>query len=371
MKKNLFLFFIVLFSHLLGSAQSNNEVTVLFLLPFHLKDGSTKYLSIKSSAEIHQIKQFEMIGFWFGAKMALKEYENADMKINVIVRDVVTDESELKIILEDSLLMKQVDIIIGPFYGSLFPIASDFAKKNKIIIVNPFSTRYDFVENNPYVFKLIPPFISRPETIENYFLSHSEDYDIILWGDSTTTPELIAYKYFFNEHHIRFKEIHTLTLPQHSLHKKLIIALFDERERVIHGVHSITSLEDQTNRVFVVPEKWLSVSELTEDFYSLPELFFFSNYFIDENSPEIQQFKEDYIFNYGAPAELADYSFQGYDITRYFIDLFFADFNTNDVQFKPLSYKFQWKQILNGGFENSKARLIKIKDLELEEVNAK
>jgi len=366
MKKNLLIILVASFSCLFGSAQTKNEVTVLYLLPFHLNE-SANYSSIKSSAEIYQLKQFEMMGFWFGAKMALQEYENSNKKINIIVRDAVTDLGALTKILEDSVLMLRVNIIIGPFYGSLFPVAAEFAKQHNIVIINPFSTRFDFVENNPHVYKLIPSFSSRPKTITEVFLSQPNEYNIILWNDSTATPELQAYKNYFKENHIPFKEINTLTIFQNTKKKNLIIAFFEQPTRVIHCVHTLINNDAEKN-IVVVPEKWLSISELTEDFFNLPHLYYFVNYFVDENSSKIKQFQSEHIFNYEAPAELIAYSYQGYDITRYFIDLYFVDYNFNEVRFTPLSYQFQWEQILNGGFENSKARLIRVKDLGLEEV---
>jgi len=366
MKKKLLIIVIALFSYIFGSAQSKNEITILYLLPFHLNE-SASFSSIKSSIEIHQVKQFEMMGFWLGAKMALQEYENSDNKISVIVRDVVTDVGALTKILEDPVLMSRVNIIIGPFYGSLFSTAAEFAKQHNIIIVNPFSTRFDFVENNPYVYKLIPSFSSRPKTITEVFLSQPNDYNIILWSDSTITPELQAYKNHFKERHIPFKEVNTLTISQNTKKTNLIIALFEQPTRVVHCVHTLINSDVEKN-IVVVPEKWFSISELTEDFFNLPHLYYFTNYFIDENNSDVKQFQLKYIFNYEAPAELIAYSYQGYDITRYFIDLYFADYNFNAVHFTPLSYKFQWEQILNGGFENNKTRLIRVKDLELEEV---
>ncbi|MCL1850474.1 MAG: hypothetical protein FWF70_03570 [Bacteroidetes bacterium] len=368
MKKKLFFLLCVLSFILSGISQTKNEVTILYLLPFHLNEGFISTSSLKNSTEIHQVKQFEMMGFWLGAKMALKEYESTDKKVRVIVRDAVKDKPALNRILNDALLMKDVDIIIGPFYGSLFPVAAEYAKNHCITIVNPFSTRYDFVENNPYMYKLVPPFVSRPEIITTHFLSQPEQYNVILWGDSAVNIELQAYKYFFNEHHIRFKEIHTLNIPEDIRKTNLIIALFDKPERVIHGVNTLINQEEERSRIVVVPEKWLSISELTEDFYNLPDLYYFTNYFVEQNSDRVKQFQTDYTFYYEAPADLADYSYQGYDITRYFIDLYFAGFAPAEVQFKPLSYHFKWQQILNGGFENVKTRFIQVKNLEFEEV---
>jgi len=369
MKKKLFLLFCALLPFLLSSSQTDNqEVMILYLLPFHLNEGFVSNTSFKNREEIEQVRQFEMMGFWLGAKMALQELENSNRKIKAIVRDAVTDKYALNKILNDKHLMENVNIIIGPIYGSLFPVAAEFAKNNNITIVNPFSTRFDFVEKNSAVYKLVPPLISRPKTVVEHFLAKPENFNIILWGDSTTSIELQAYKYFLNEQNIRFKEVHTLTIPQDMRKTNLIIAFFDRQERVIHGVHTLINQEEEYDRIVIVPEKWLSVSELTEDFYNLPELYFFANYFVDENCDRVKQFRSDYTFFYEAPAELSEYSFQGYDITRYFIDLYFVDFNTDNLHFQPLSYQFQWKKLLDGGFENTKTRLIQVKDLELEEV---
>jgi len=375
MKNKLFLILILLFSTLFIFAQENNEdtvlnneVTILYLLPFHTNEHFENLSTIKTSAEIHQIQQFEMMGFWMGAKMALQEYENSKYKIHVIVRDAVTDTNRLHYILKDSVLMSLVNIIIGPFYGSLFPTAAEYAKTHNITIVNPFSTRFDFVENNPSVYKLTPPFLSRPETVDNHFLLQSENYNIILWGDSATTPELLAYRYYLTENIIPYKEVHTLTVSLSRTKPNLIVALFDNPERVIHAVHTLMNTEEQPEFTLIVPEKWLNIYELPQDFYHLQQLYFFTHYFVDEKNELVKQFQNDYTFYYEAPADLASFSYQGYDITKYFIELFFEDFIHENVLIHTFSYQFTWNKIENGGFENIKTRFIQVKDLELIEV---
>jgi hypothetical protein len=368
MKKNLLITISLVLICFCSSAQVKNEVSILYLLPFHLQENNPKISNVKSSAEIYQIKQFEMIGFWLGAKMALQEYESSGKKINVILRDAVKDNSSLYRIFDDVSLMKDVDIIIGPFYGSIFPEAAEYAKNNNIIIINPFSTRYDFVQNNSNVYKLTPPFYSRPETIAALFLSQPDDYHIILWGDSVQGPEIQAYKHFFNEHNIHFKEIHTFSLPLNAKKNNLIITLFEKTTRVIHAVHTLVNNSTPENSIVIVPEKWFSISELNDDFYNLPHLYYFTDYFIDENCSKVKQFQNDYLYFFHAPVELAGFAYQGYDITHYFIDLYFADFDISKVKYTPLSYQFKWNKILEGGFENRKTRLIQIKNLELEEV---
>jgi hypothetical protein len=367
MKKKILFAILLVSCYLYSSAQSKNEVTILYLLPFHLE--SNLKTSFKSINEIHKAKQFEMMGFWLGTKIALREHKSSDKKINIVVRDVVTDENALQNILNDHELMKEVNIIVGPFYGSLFPVAAEYAKNNNILIVNPFTTRFDFVQNNPAVYKLIPPFYSRPEVVADVFLSKSNDYNIILWGDSVQNAETQAYKQFFTEQNIAFKEVQYLSASAIAKKKNLIIATFEKPARVIHSMHVFSGSANQDNNVLIMPESWLSISELTFDFFNMPHLYFFTNYFVDENSDAVQQFQLDYTLLYGgAPAELDAYSYQGYDVTHYFMDLFFADFDVDKMKFEPLCYKFQWEKITDGGYENKRARLIRLKEFEFEEV---
>ncbi len=95
MKKG-FLFILFSFCFLIFSfAQTPKEITVLYLLPLHLEESNIDVSKIESDFDIYEIPSFEMIGFWEGAKLALKTYEDSQNKINVIVRDVSTDEQKL------------------------------------------------------------------------------------------------------------------------------------------------------------------------------------------------------------------------------------------------------------------------------------
>lgn len=374
MKKAFLILLLVLLSIQNSYSQSQKEITILYLIPLHLSDSLIDINKIDTDMDIYEIPSFEMFGFWEGAKMALQSYENGNKNVKVVVRDVTTDETKLEKIFQDEKFMKDVDLIIGPFYGSLFPIASKYAKDHKITIINPFSTRTNFVSENSAVYKLTPPLNSRPESLQKNILTKHPDYSVILWYDSEDNVELAAYETYFKTNEIPYTltkvkpETYSLNLTLSSTKHNVIIALFQNQTNVINQMRLLEGIKNQFQFSLIFPEEWLQVSSLDDDFYAMPNIYYFSNYYVDQNSSTVMDFKSDYVTTYHSPCQLERYSYQGYDITKYFIDLFFVGYNFKNVTYKPMSYKFKFKQWTSGGFENDKVRLIEIKNFEKVEV---
>lgn len=367
MKYILLLFFLFFSSISNCFSQKDSEVSILYLLPFHLDIASEKVYKEKTEQQIYQLKPFEMMGFWFGSKLALKEFEKASVLLNVVVRDAVTDEKKMLEILDNDSLMLPIDIIIGPMYGSLFQKAAIYAEANNKIIINPFSTRFDFIQNNISVFKIKPPLISRPEKVKEIFLKPTHNYSVMLWGDSMFSPEMLAYKSFFLQHNIEFQEVSSMTLPSTTSKNKLVVAFFESYSKVLNRASSF-QISSNANDVIIFPESWLNLNELTDDFFRLPNIYYFSDYFVDEKDDNVKNFIDKYRYQYNTPADLEHYSFQGYDITNYFIHFFLSNFDANKCTFKPICYQFRWQKIDMGGYENKETRLIQISGFEKKEI---
>ena len=76
----------------------------------------------------------------------------------------------------------------------------------------------------------------------------------------------------------------------------------------------------------------------------------------------------DYIEQYQSPPTLERFSYQGYDITRYFIELMVQNFDSSKVKFEPLSFDFDFVRVNGNGYENTKSRLISFRNYELIEI---
>lgn len=374
MKKGFLTILIYLSCGIFAFSQTQKEITVLFLLPIHLDESAVDIATIETDFDIYEIPSFEMMGFWEGAKLALQTYEDSEHQVNVIVRDVTTDEKKLTEILKNYQLMKDVDLIIGPFYGSLFPIAAKYAEDHKITIINPFTSRTDFVSQNSSVYKLIPSLSSIAKTIHEKILSLSQNNHVVLWYDANDTVVMTAYENYFKEQNIPYSLARVgqgslvETLPLRSDKQNVVIALYNNQTHVINQMRLLSGIESSYPVTLIFPESWLNISSLDVDFYSLKNLFYFTNYFIENDNQSIVDYRFHYVETYQSPCQLERFSFQGYDITKYFIDLYFAGFNEKMVTYVPMSYKFKFKQWTKGGFENDKPRLIQIQDFERKEV---
>lgn len=374
MKRKLLLFLLAWLSIQLTFSQDKKEITVLYLIPFHISDSHINISEISTELDIFDVSALQMIGFWEGAKLGLSTYEYSDKKIEVIVRDITTDEVKLKQILEDDRLMKDVDLIIGPFYGSLIPIAAQYANEKKIMIVNPFSIQEAGIETNPYLYKLKPNISRKPEMVKELILDSIRNYKVHLWCDNKHDENVKLYTDYFDDQEIAYQidevksHIYKLNLDLGFYKHHVIIALFNNPTVVMNQMRLFSNATEGISYSFIFPEEWLNFSVLDEDFYSLKNLYYFTNCFVEANEKSAQ-FIEEYVAIYQTPCQLERFSFQGYDITRYFIDLYFAQQNPNLVEFTPLSYRFKFKKWSQGGFENEIIRLIKIENFEKREIS--
>ena len=297
MKKTILVLLLCLLSMKFIFSQTVKEVTILYLIPFHLNDTLIDVNNINSDLDIYDIPSFEMFGFWEGTKLALESYQNSNINLKVIVRDVTTDEKKLQKVLKDERLMKDVDLIIGPFYSSLFPIASKYAMEHNISIINPFSTKTNFVSDNKVVYKLTPSLNSRPESLYKNIISKQNNYSIVLWYDSEENSELQAYENYFKENQIPYQltkvkpETYSLNLTLSSIKHNIIIALYQNQTNIINQMRLLEASQNSYDFSLIFPEEWLHVSSLDEDFYAMKNIYYFSNFFVDINNPIVQEYK--------------------------------------------------------------------------------
>lgn len=372
MKKKLIVLFLCFSIYHLFSQQT--EKTILFLLPFELDEmKQASNTPFENENDINMYPSFKMMGFWEGAKMAIDRYDNPNVKLNIIVRDISYDEEKLKETLT-RLSNTKIDLIIGPLYAKLFTIAAEYARQRKIPIVNPFSTRSDFLDSNAYVYKLIPAPQKQPEILYNLLIQYDKNANIILWTNGS--DDSITVNYYKNYFSKIKRPFHTVKLSQGipGLNTKLnknanniILAFYENNARIISNLQTL-SLKSDTNITIIAPESWLQYQNIDFLFFESLHLHFFSNFYINRQDEKTELFKMDYIEQYQSPPTLERFSYQGYDITRYFIELMIQDFDTSKVKFEPLSFDFDFVRVNGNGYENTKSRLISFRNYELIEV---
>lgn len=355
-------------------AFSQKEKKVLFLLPFHTENAE-KQMELKNVDDFYRNESFQMFGFWEGAKKALKEYEKDYVNLKIIVRDVCEDETKLQQILQE-IEDENIDLIIGPMFSKPFAIAAEFAREHKIHIVNPFTNRTDFLNDNPYVFKLTPALSSRPEALNNLLLNKLQTYNLIFWTNGKKdTGDLPYYEIYFNEKGIPYSTV-TIAEGANALKQKIkrgqpnvVLAFFENANVSI--IQSLQTLDMSTEEIYLIaPESWMNIKNIDMTTFNNAHYHYFTNYFVDKKTDAVQLFDDEYVTEFSSYPSLERFSYQGYDVTNYFINLTINNFDLSKVKYAPISYDFEFPvgDHNANGLENKKQRLITIEDFQLKEV---
>lgn len=357
-------------------SQVNAETkTILYLIPF-LSDqvNSINTNKIETDNDIYQIPSFELVAFWEGAQLALEEFDSQGISLNVIVKDITDNEQKLKNILKDTTFMRNIDLIIGPFYAPLFEIAAKYAAIYEIPIVNPFSNRKDFLQGNPFVYKLIPSPEAKLKLLKDLLIDKNPESQFILYTENETSSEYQLYRNFFIQENINYSHIPFLSESSNLLRHlnktqhSIVIVVAESVEKIISNIRSVSAIEKIPSATFIIPENWIyDIENELRDFNRL-QVHFFSNYSLDRKDEKTVYFESEFIERFHSPPDIHRYSYQGYDITRFFVNYLIHDFDTTRFNYSPISFDFHFDKIENGGHENQRIRLLQMKDFELIEV---
>ena len=343
------------------------ECKILYLIPFESDNYTAPY--VKECEDMDMVRSYQLMGFWNGAQMAIEELsKNENVTFDIIVRDISNNEAKLRKIMENRELMSGVDLIIGPFFGKLFAVAAEYANQYQIPIVNPFTSRQDFVEGNEYVYKLIPPLEARPAMIA-FLAQQSGAFPIIIYGDSTSAnKEMLAYRNYFRNNHIAFEIIPNASSVVSRLtddRPQFVITFYDNPAQNLVISRNLIYSKKTDNLTFVVPKTWLESKTYDIEYYSKLNLHFFSDYYIDYDAEKTKTFVFNYTQKYGVLPTLENFAFQGYDITRYFVELILNHFDHDLVKVNPIAFPLSFDKSLTGGYENVNVQFLEVKDNEI------
>ena len=365
--KKIILYIICSFAGIFALYAEPVECKILYLIPFESDSYNIPF--VKESEDMSKVRSYQLMGFWNGAQMAIEELrKDENIFFEVIVRDISNNEAKLRKVLEDRELMSGVDLIIGPFFSKLFTIAAEYAKQYQIPIVNPFTSRQDFVEGNEYVYKLIPSLEARPAMIA-FLAQQSDAFPIIIYGDSSShNKEMLAYRKYFHDNRIAYEIIPNASSVVSRLNAsrpQFVVTFYDNPAQNLIISRNLIYSKKTDNLTFVVPETWLESKTYDIEYYSKLNLHFFSDYYVDYDAEKTKTFVYDYTQKYGVPPSLESFAFQGYDITCYFVELVLNHFDHDRVKVSPIAFPLSFDKSPDGGYENVNVQFLEVKDNEI------
>ncbi len=153
---------------------------VALLIPLYLEEADSLKFDIENpNEEILEESSFRFLQFYYGSLIAVDSLKKQGLNIELHVYDVDNDMAKaMKVINLDE--MRSMDLIIGPFFSRIFPLASNFARIFGIPIVNPLSQRSDIISNNSRVYKYQPTDRFQIEDVKNIISQDFKDSKIFL-----------------------------------------------------------------------------------------------------------------------------------------------------------------------------------------------
>jgi hypothetical protein len=122
---------------------------------------------------------FRFIKFYEGALIAIDSLEKQGMNVELYVYDVDQSITKTAKVLKDRNL-REMDLIIGPFFSRNFDQVALFAGNFGIPIVNPFSYRDEIIQTYKTVFKVNPGEKYQLGILQKLLPAYYEDANIFL-----------------------------------------------------------------------------------------------------------------------------------------------------------------------------------------------
>ena len=158
------------------------SIVISLMMPLYLdqmSNISTTKFDIEQRGKTNY-KSFEFIQFYEGVMLALQSLQQQGVNITLNVVDVPDNKPETVDRLFSSHHVAESDMLIALLTRQPFARASELARKNNLMIINPIATRNEILENNPYVFKCAPSDESKLSVVFDMVQARNPNANIII-----------------------------------------------------------------------------------------------------------------------------------------------------------------------------------------------
>ena len=360
-------------------ANASKRYHVALMVPLYLYDIDNISVSKEKSSKSKKSRSMSFLQFYEGFMMAAETMEKQGMKLDLTVIDVTENVASAERALSQ-IENKDLDLIVGPFFGKPFDVIEEYAKANGIAVVNPLSTRKSVIENSPNVVKAKAGDVGMILTISNLVKNHYSDANVFI-----VSREKSADSVFLNqlEHHLNYavndevtvsgdeflqfarNESERLEMGSHlvptidvegqvystgdfqdgltnkvvlsnsvkrypyseiakvksqlsGVRDNVIIAYGDDNVFATQMLNSLTKSADRFPITLVCAPDWQKHEKLLVDNLLKMHAIFVSDFFVDYNDDAAKRFVLRFRQKY--VAEPQQYAFEGYDVGCYFLN---------------------------------------------------
>ena len=320
-------------------------------------------------------EQIRMVEYYEGFLMAVDSLKEKGVSIDIDTYDTYNNTSSVKSILAKDE-MKNMNIIFGPAYPEQVKPVADFAKKNNIRLVIPFTSKGNEVFNNPSIYQINTPQSYLYSEVYEHFTRKFTNANVIFLdaedGDKDKADFIKGLKEELKGKHIPFTELKGEAITPESL-KGAMNATLDNVFIPTSGTNIalikllpqlIVTLRDNPDyrmQLFGYPEWQTYTNDHLASFYEL-DTYFYSSFYTNNLFPEAIRFSSAYRKWYSKDMSntFPKYGMLGFD-TGYFFLKGLSQYGSNledklnKVTVTPIQTGFKFERVNNwGGFINRK-----------------
>lgn len=352
---------------------------VALMVPLYLYDVGNIEVSKSKAAKSAKGRSMSFLQFYEGFMMAAESLrDNEGLKLDLTVIDVTDNVSSAHQALSQ-IEGKDLDLIVGPFFGKSFAVVEEYAKAQGIPMVNPLSNRTSVIEDNPNVVKVKPGNVGQILTISNliknyynnsnvfiisreraedtaylnqleHHLNLAVNEEVAVSGDEflrfarneserlemgsklVPTVDVEGQVYSTDDFQSGVKEKVVLENPVKrypyseigkakaqlsGVRNNLIIAYGDDNVFATQILNSLTKDADRFLITLVCVPDWTRFEKLLVDNLLKMNAIYVNDFFVDYRSDAAKRFV--YRFRNRYLCEPQKYAFEGYDIATYFL----------------------------------------------------
>ena len=262
-----------------------------------------------------------------GMKMAKTQLIKENIAINFFVYDVGNDADQM-IELINNQSFQSMDLLIGPLYAETNKIASAYCELNKIPILNPIANNHSLLKETNHTF-LAQPSVAMQATKAVDFVTQQAfiGRNVAIYYTDSPIDSAMATIYKQKIENVgydvvKFEKIKTYSediiskLPDKKV-SHIFLATSDKKA----GLSMITALNKKDNMIPLVTSiEAFNPNSLSSTTLSGREVYCINPEFVDNEKPEVDAFRKDYLAKYGVVPSY--YAFHGYDMALFWGRLF-------------------------------------------------
>ena len=369
-----------------GAEPDANEVNAMLAIKKEIKRVNAARIALLLPYDANVSKSTDvkklMAEYYEGMLLAVDTLRKQGYSVELFNYDIGEEGTAKtnKVLQDYSKELKNVNLIIGGHSNEQIKIIADFAKKNKIKYVVPFTQRNDDVLNNAYVFQVNTPqaylYANATYAGANLFAKHN-----IIFLDTKDkedqTDFIKEFKRELTDRHISYKDavyeagkfdanIRSLLSTSKPNMIMPVSQSLDALNKIKTILRSIAETKPEYNITLFGYPIWQTYSkDCLEDFHAL-NTYIYSRFYADNLNSGVKRFYDNYKnwYSKSPMPTFHKYSMLGFDTGMFFfsaINNYGTDFESklSDINYKSIQSGFNFERVNNwGGFINTNIYIV-------------